>query len=128
MEKNSNNVASWSKGVEVNSDTQLDDSSSSDDYVDPDALNEELFIVCEKLLEKYKALKKKRFGLNKENKDLCSKLDLVLQEKVEISNECDSLKSQLELTLNENKILKNKNDCDIVLKKNETFTSNVKLF
>ena len=45
------NIATWSKGndsLEVNSDTQLDDSarSSSDDYVDADALNEELSIVC----------------------------------------------------------------------------------
>ena len=45
--------------LEVNSDTQLDDSSSCDEYIDADALNEELFIVCEKLLEKYKLLKKK---------------------------------------------------------------------
>ena len=38
--------------LEVNSETQLDDSASSlgDDYVDPDALNEELSIVCENLL------------------------------------------------------------------------------
>ena len=40
--------------LEVNSETQLDDcaSSSDDDLVDADALNEELSIVCEKLLEK----------------------------------------------------------------------------
>ena len=47
--------------LEVNSDTQLDSddaSSSCDDYVDPNTLNEELFIVCEKLLEKYNLLKK----------------------------------------------------------------------
>jgi len=51
--------------LEVNSDTQLNDSASSscNDYVDADALNEELSIVCEKLLEKYKVLKKKSFGL-----------------------------------------------------------------
>ena len=91
--------------LEVNSETHLDDcaSSSGDDLVDADALNEELYFVCEKLLEKYKVLKKKSFGLNKENIDLFSKLELALQEKVEISNECDSLKSQLELALNENK-------------------------
>ena len=66
--------------LEVNSKTHLDDcaSSSGDDLVYADALNEELFIVCEKLLEKYKVLKKKYFGLNKENKDLVSKLDLAL--------------------------------------------------
>ena len=35
--------------LEVNSKTQIDDSvsSSGDDYVDVDALNEELSIVCE---------------------------------------------------------------------------------
>ena len=86
-------------------------------------MNQELFIVCENLLEKYKTLKKKSFRLNKENKDLCSKLDLALQEKVEISNERNSLKSQLELTLSENKILKNKNECENVWKKNESLTS-----
>ena len=56
---------------------------------------------------------------------MSSKLDVVLQEKFEISNERDSLKSQLELTLNENKILKNKNNCEIVLKKNEALSSKV---
>ena len=89
--------------LEVNSKTQLDDcaNSSSNDYncMDADALNEELSIVCEKLLKKYKILKKKSFTLNNENKDLCSKLDLVLQEKEEISSERDSLKSQLDLAL-----------------------------
>ena len=56
--------------LEIYSESQLDDSASSsgDDHIDADALNEELFIVCEKLLEKYKVLKKKSFGLNKENK------------------------------------------------------------
>ena len=41
--------------LEVNSDTQLDDSASSsgDGYMDADTLNEELSIVCENLLEKY---------------------------------------------------------------------------
>ena len=40
--------------LNVYSKTQLDSddaSSSCDDYVDPNALNEELFIVCEKLLD-----------------------------------------------------------------------------
>ena len=67
--------------LEVYSETQLDSddaSSSCNDYVDPNALNEDLSIVCEKLLEKYNLLKKKSFELNKENKDLYSKLDLVL--------------------------------------------------
>ena len=48
--------------LEVNSDTQLDDddaSSSYDDYMDANALNEELSIVYENLLEKYQVLKKK---------------------------------------------------------------------
>ena len=63
--------------LEVNSKTQLDDSASSfsDDYVDADALNEELSIVCENLLQKYQLLKKKRFKLKEENKDLFSKHD-----------------------------------------------------
>ena len=40
--------------LEVHSDAQLDSASTScDEYIDVDALNEELFIVCEKLLEKY---------------------------------------------------------------------------
>ena len=52
--------------LEVHSETQLDDraSSSINDYVEPDSLNEELSIVCEKLLEKYKLLKKKSFDTN----------------------------------------------------------------
>ena len=54
-----------------------------------------------------------------------SRFDIVLQEKEEISNERDSLKSQLELALNENKFLKSKNDCDDVLKKNEVLSSKV---
>ena len=80
---------------EVHSETQLDDSASScgDDYMNTDTLNEELCLVCENWLEKYQVLKKKSTKLNKENKHLVSKLDLVLQEKVEISNERDSLKS-----------------------------------
>ena len=68
-------------------------------------------------------MKKKSFELNKENKDLCSRLDLVLQEKEEISSECDSLKSQLDLALMENEFLKSKNDCDDVLKNNEVLSS-----
>ena len=114
--------------LEVYSETQLDSddaSSSCDDYVDPNALNEELSIVCEKLLEKYNLLKKKSFELKEENKDLCSKLDLVLQDKVEISNERDSLKSRLDLALKENELLKSKNDCETILKKNENLSSKV---
>ena len=52
--------------LEVHLNTQLDSASSScDEYIDADALNEELSIVCEKLLEKYKILKKKSTKLNK---------------------------------------------------------------
>ena len=57
--------------LEVYSESQLevdDASSSSNDHIDANALNEELSIVCEKLLEKYKVLKKKNFGLNKKIK------------------------------------------------------------
>ena len=44
--------------IEVFSESQLDDcvSSSGDDFIDADALNEELSIVCEKLLKKYNLL------------------------------------------------------------------------
>ena len=54
------------------SNTQLDDSASSsgDDHMDTDALNEELSIFCENLLEKYKLLKKKSFTLKEKNKNL----------------------------------------------------------
>ena len=67
-----------------------------------------------KLARKIPSLKKS-IKLNKENKDLCLKLDLILQEKVEISSERDSLITQLDLVLKENEILKNKNDCDDVV-------------
>ena len=42
--------------LEVNSDTQLDDcaSSSGDDIMDADALNEELSVVCEICLKSIK--------------------------------------------------------------------------
>ena len=47
---------------EVHSDTDLDDSASSSnddhDSMDVHALNEELFLFCENLLNKYKLLKK----------------------------------------------------------------------
>ena len=46
-----------------------------------------------------------------------------MQEKDEIANERDSLKSQLNLVLNENKILKNKNDCNNILKNNKILSS-----
>ena len=49
-------------------------------------------------------MKKKSLGLNNENKNLLSRLDLVLQEKEEIANDRDSLKSQLDLALKEKKI------------------------
>ena len=53
--------------LEVHSETQLDVSASSsgDDYVDVDALNEELSIVCENLLEKYQVLEKNSIKLKK---------------------------------------------------------------
>ena len=112
--------------LEVYSDTQLDDSANSSVYdnMNADAINEELLLFCENVFEKYKLFKKKSL---EENKNLFSKLKMVLQEKDEISIERDSLKSQLDLALNENKILKNKNDCDIVLKKNEALTSKLEI-
>ena len=68
MEKNSSGEESdqacfmvqGNDSLEVNSDTQLDDSASSsyDNNMDAHALNEELSIFCENLLSKYKALKK----------------------------------------------------------------------
>ena len=63
--------------------------------------------------------------MKEENKDLFSKLDMALQERDEISNERISLKFQLNLVLNENKILKNKNDCNDVLKNNEFCLQNL---
>ena len=54
---------------------------------------------------------------------MVSNFDLALQEKIEISSERDSLKSQLDLSLKENDFLKSKNDCDDVLKKNEILSS-----
>ena len=76
------------------------------------------FDTCQCFIDNF-LIKKDSFGLKEKNKNLSSKLEIALQEKVEFSNECDSLKTQLELVLNENKILKNKNDCNEVLKKNE---------
>jgi len=107
--------------LEVHSETYLDDSASSsgDDNMDDDALNKELSLFYENLLEKYKLLKKKSLKLKEENEDLFSKLNMISQERVEISSERDSLKTQLDLVLKENEILKNRNDFDIVLKKNE---------
>ena len=79
------------ESLEVHSDTHLDDStSSSNDHhgsVDAHALNEELSLFCENLLNKFKLLKKKSFHLKEENKNLFSKLNMVLQERVEISSE-----------------------------------------
>jgi len=66
--------------LEVHSETHLDDSASfsGGDIMDADALNEELSLVCENLLEKYQVLKKKSFKLKEENKILFSKLDSIL--------------------------------------------------
>ena len=75
--------------------------------------------MCEKLIEKYNDLKKKTCALNKEKENLSSKLNKILQEKVEVYNERDSLRSQLDLALKENEFLKSKNDCETLLKKNE---------
>ena len=67
--------------LEVHSEPHLDcddsASSSCDENIDPHALNEELSIVCEKLIEKYKILKKKSLGLEKENISLHSRLNNV---------------------------------------------------
>ena len=114
--------------LEVQSETQLDsfDSSSScDENIDAHALNEELSNVCEKLFEKYKILKKKSLGIEKENKSLHSRLDKILQEKVEVYNERDSLRSQLDLALKENKVLKSKSDCETLLKNNNVLSSKI---
>ena len=114
--------------LEVQSETQLDsfDSTSScDEFVDAHALNEELSIICEKLIEIYKVLKKKSLVIEKENKSLHSRLNNILQEKVEVYNERDSLRSQLDLALKENEFLKSKNDCHAILKKNENLSSKV---
>ena len=46
--------------------------------MDADALNEELFIFCENLFSKYKALKNKSFKLKEENEILFSKLNMIL--------------------------------------------------
>ena len=56
---------------------------------------------------------------------MIARLDVVLQEKEEIANERDSLRSQLDLALKENNFLKSKNDCETLLKKNENLTSKV---
>ena len=58
--------------LEVHSDTHLDDSatSSNDDHdsMNAHALNEELSLFCENLLNKYKLLKKKSFKLKEKEK------------------------------------------------------------
>ena len=79
-------MAQGNDSLEVHSDTQLDSANSScDEYIDANALNEELSIVCAYILEKYQLLKKKSFKLKEENKDLFSKLNMALQERYEIS-------------------------------------------
>ena len=85
--------------LEVHSDTQLDDSTSSycNECMDAHTLNNELDKNCENLISKYKLLKKDSFGLKEENKDLSSKLEIALQERNKISSELNSIKSQLEL-------------------------------
>ena len=93
--------------LEVHSDTQLDDSSSSYCYscLEAQTLNMELATKFEIFLEKHKLLKKDNLVLKEENKNLSSRLENVSQERDEISSELDSFKSQLDLALSENKIL-----------------------
>ena len=113
--------------LEVHSDTQLDACSNSycNDCLEAQAMNDELAKNCENLISKYKILKKENLVLKEENKNLSSKIEIVLQEKEEVSSECDSLRSQLDLALKEIDCLKNKNDCDDVLKKNEFLSSKI---
>jgi len=110
---------------EVHSDSQLDDSSSSFCHGcgEVQTLNMELAQKLEKFLEKHESLKKKNIVLKEELNDLCTSFETVLQEKGEIASERDSLKSQLELALNEINVLKSQNDCDDVLKNNEILSS-----
>ena len=85
--------------LEVQSESQLDDCSSSFCYgcFEVQNLNVELATKLEKFLEKHELLTKKNFDLKEEMEDLCSSFESILQEKKEITSECDSLKSQLEL-------------------------------
>ena len=85
------------ESLEVHSDTHLDNSASSSnddhDSMDAHALNEELSLFCENFLNKCKLLKKKNFELKEENKILFSKLNMILQERVEVLNERDSFEN-----------------------------------
>jgi len=114
---------------EVQSDSQLDDCSSSYCYGcgEVQTLNVELTSKLEIFLEKHELLKKKHFDVKEELKDLCSTFETVLQEKGEIASERDSLKSQLELALKEIEVLKNRNDCDDTLKNNKVLSSKLDL-
>ena len=111
--------------LEVHSDSQLEDSSSSYCHgcFEVQNLNVELASKLEKFVEKHNLLKEKHFDLQKEMKDLCSTFETILQEKEEITSERDSLESQLELALKEIEVLKGKNDCDDILKHNEILSS-----
>ena len=111
--------------LEVQSDTQLDDCSSSycDGCLEAQTLNMELATKLENFLEKHKLLKEDNLVLKNKLKDLCSNFELTLQEKEEIASERDSLKSQLELALKEIDVLKGKDDCDDVVKNNEALSS-----
>ena len=64
--------------LEVQSETQLDASSSSycNECLDAQAMNDELAKNCENLISKYKLLKKKNLALKEENKSLSSDLRL----------------------------------------------------
>ena len=74
--------------LEVQSDSQLDNSSSSYCYgcFEVQNLNVELASKLEKFVEKHNLLKEKHFDLQKEMKDLCSTFETVLQEKEEITS------------------------------------------
>ena len=60
-------------------------------------LKGELSMFCEDLLRKYKLLKNMSLIMKKENEFLSSRLDRVLKEIKEISNENDSLSSKHDL-------------------------------
>ena len=70
--------------LEVQSETQIDASTSSycNECLEAHAMNDELAKNCENLISKYKLLKKESLGLKEENKNLSSRLEIVLQERV----------------------------------------------
>ena len=70
--------------LEVNSETQLDDcaSSSGDDHMDVNALNEELSMICEQIISKFEVLNNRSSKLKEENENLFSTLNIVIQERM----------------------------------------------